>query len=134
MSYIDCFMAPVPRANMAAYEALARLSAKVVKEYGALSVMECWIDEAGPDAQTYHGTETRQSQVEYPSFVTAAGAGPDDTVVISYVAWPDKATRDTGMEKLTSDPRMQFGGQAPVFDGKRLTAAGFRPIPGLDEA
>jgi uncharacterized protein YbaA (DUF1428 family) len=33
MSYIDCFLAPVPRANKAAYEELARLSAKVVKEH-----------------------------------------------------------------------------------------------------
>jgi uncharacterized protein YbaA (DUF1428 family) len=128
MSYVDCFLAPVPRANKAAYEELAKLSAKVVKEYGALSVMECWLDESGPDAQTYHGAETKQSQVEYQSFLKAAGARQDETVVVSYVEWRDKAARDKGMEKVTNDPRMQFGDQAPAFDGRRLVAGGFKPM------
>ena len=128
MSYIDCFLAPVPRANKAAYEKLAKLSASVVKEHGALSVMECWLDESGPGAETYHGAEARQSQVEYGSFAKAAGARQGETVVVSYVEWPDKATRDAGMEKVTKDPRMQFGDQAPAFDGRRLIAGGFKPM------
>lgn len=129
MSYIDCFLAPVPRANSAAYEKLARLSAKVVREHGAINVVECWLDESGPDPTSYHGAETRQSTVEYGSFVAAAGARSGETVVLSYIEWPDKAARDAGMEKVTNDPRMQFGDQPPVFDGKRLIAAGFIPIP-----
>lgn len=52
MSYIDCFLAPVPRGNKEAYEALARISAQVVREHGALRVVECWMDEAGPDASS----------------------------------------------------------------------------------
>ena len=134
MGYFDCFLAPVPRANKAAYEELAKLSAKVVKEYGALSVMECWLDESGPNAETYHGAETKQSQVEYGSFVKAVGARQDEAVVVSYVEWPDKATRDTGMEKVTNDPRMQFGDQAPAFDGRRLIAGGFKPMLGASDA
>lgn len=129
MSYIDCFLAPVPRANRAAYEELAKLSAKVVKEHGALDVVESWLDESGPEAQSYHGAETRKSVVEYGNFFTAAGAREDETVVLSYIKWPDKATRDKGMANVTSDPRMQFDGQVPVFDGKRLIAAGFNPMP-----
>ncbi|MES2583172.1 MAG: DUF1428 domain-containing protein [Pseudomonadota bacterium] len=134
MSYVDCFLAPVPRANKVAYEELAKLSAKVVKEYGALSVMECWLDESGPNAQTYHGAEARQTQIEYGSFVKAAGARQGETVVVSYVEWPDKASRDAGMEKVTNDPRMQFGDQAPAFDGRRLIAGGFRPMLGASDA
>ncbi len=134
MSYIDCFLAPVPRANKAAYEELAKLSAKVVKEHGALSVMECWLDESGPDAESYHGAETKQTQVEYGNFVDAAGARQDETVVVSYVEWPDKAARDAGMEKVTNDPRMNFGEQASAFDGKRLIAGGFKPMLGASNA
>jgi uncharacterized protein YbaA (DUF1428 family) len=134
MSYIDCFLAPVPRANKAAYEELAKISAKVVKEYGALSVMECWLDESGPNAETYHGAETKQSQVEYASFLKAAGARQDETVVVSYVEWPDKAARDAGMKKVTHDPRMQFGDQAPAFDGRRLIAGGFKPMLSASDA
>ena len=44
MPYLDCYLVPVPRANRAAYEALARLSATAVKEHGALRMLECWAD------------------------------------------------------------------------------------------
>jgi uncharacterized protein YbaA (DUF1428 family) len=128
MTYIDCFLAPVPRENRAAYEELARISAQVVKEHGALRVVECWLDESGPDASSYHGAEARLDSEEYGSFLKAAGADKGETVVISYIEWPDKATRDAGMESVTSDPRMQFQDRPPAFDGRRLIAAGFTPM------
>lgn len=131
MNYIDCYLVPVPRANRAAYEELARISAQVVKECGALRVVECWLDESGPDASSYHGAEARLESAAYGSFANAAGADEDETVVLSTVEWPDKATRDAGMEKVTSDPRMQFDHLPPTFDGRRLIAAGFTPM--LDE-
>lgn len=134
MSYIDCYLAPVPRANRAAYEELARLSARVVKEHGALRVMEAWIDDAGPDASTYHGETTRQDAIDHGNFFAAAKAGDGETVVMSWIEWPDKSTRDAGMAKVTCDPRMQFEGQAPVFEGARLIAAGFLPMPLGDAA
>lgn len=129
MSYIDCFLAPVPRANRAAYEDMARISAQVVKEHGALSVVECWLDESGPEASSYHGTTARQDASTYAGFHAAAGAREGETVVLSTIEWPDKATRDIGMEKVTSDPRMQFDDRPAAFDGRRLVAAGFRPMP-----
>jgi uncharacterized protein YbaA (DUF1428 family) len=128
MTYIDCFLVPVPRQNRAAYEELAKISAQVVKEYGALRVVECWLDESGPDASSYHGEEARLESNEYGSFVKAAGAGEGETVVMSFIEWPDQAARDAGMARVTSDPRMQFLDRPPVFDGKRLLAAGFRPM------
>lgn len=134
MSYIDCYLAPVPRANRAAYEALARVSAQVVMEHGALSVTESWLDESGPDASSYHGVAARQEDAAYGSFCSAAGAGPDETVVLSCVAWPDKAARDAGMAKVTADPRMQFDDQPPAFDGRRLIAGGFQPMALGDHA
>jgi len=128
MTYIDCYLAPVPRANRAAYQRMAALSAEVLKEYGALRAMECWLDEAGPDASTYHGEKARRDELAYSSFFKAAGARENETVVMSWVEWPDKAARDAGMAKVTADPRMQFEGQAPVFDGERLVAGGFLPM------
>jgi uncharacterized protein YbaA (DUF1428 family) len=131
MTYIDCYLAPVRHENRAAYEELARLSAQVVREHGALRVVECWLDESGPDASSYHGQEARQESAVYGDFLKAAGAGKGETVVMSFVEWPDKAARDSGMEKVTSDPRMQFQDMPPAFDGTRLIAGGFRPM--LDE-
>ncbi len=132
MSYIDCFLAPVPCANRARYEQLAKLSWEVLQDHGALRAVECWLDEGGPEASTYHGVDARQEAGSYGSFHAAAGARDGETVVMSWVEWPDKPTRDAGMEKVTADPRMQFGDQASVFDGARLIAGGFQPM--LDRA
>lgn len=128
MKYVDCYLVPVPRANKAAYQKMALLSAEVVKEHGALRTMECWLDEGGPEASTYHGETARRAEHPYSSFSKAAGVADGETLVMSWVEWPDKAARDVGMAKVTSDPRMQFEGQAPVFDGSRLIAGGFLPM------
>ena len=128
MNYIDCYLAPVPAENRNQYEELAKVSAEVVKDYGALRVVECWLDESGPDASSYHGEETRSAVENYGDFFAAAGARKGETVVMSFIEWPDKSTRDIGMEKFTGDARMQFGDRPPVFDGKRLIAGGFIPM------
>ncbi|OGT73572.1 MAG: hypothetical protein A3H44_11860 [Gammaproteobacteria bacterium RIFCSPLOWO2_02_FULL_57_10] len=129
MTYIDCYLVPVPRKNRSAYEELARISAKVVMECGALRVAESWLDESGPEASSYHAEHARLDSAAYGGFAGAAGAGEGETVVVSWIEWPDKATRDAGMEKVTSNPRMQFSDRPPVFDGRRLIAAGFIPMP-----
>lgn len=132
MAYIDFYLVPVPRGNKAAYEELARISAPVLSEYGALRVVECWLDESGPASSSYHAETARRESDEYQAFPVAVGAGAGETVVISYVEWPDKATRDIGMERFTGDPRVQFQDRPAVFDGGRLIAGGFRPM--LDES
>lgn len=132
MNYLDCYLVPVPRENRAAYEELAKISAQIVMEHGALRVVECWLDESGPEAASYHAEGARLESEAYGSFAKVVGASQGETIVISYVEWPDKATRDAGMQKVTSDPRMHFQDRPPVFDGKRLIAAGFTPM--LDAA
>lgn len=128
MPYIDFFLVPVPRNNKAAYEALARESAQVLRECGALRVMECWLDESGPEAASYHATDARLASEHYQGFPKAAGAREGETVVASCVEWPDKAARDAGMQQFTSDPRMQLLDLPPTFDGRRLIAGGFKPM------
>lgn len=132
MTYIDCFLVPVRRENKAAYEELARISEAVTKEFGALRVLDCWLDESGPEASSYHATDARHASESYSGFAAAAGSRSGEAVAISVVEWPSKQARDVGMEKLTSDPRMQFQDRPPVFDGKRLIAGGFKPIRGGD--
>lgn len=128
MPYIDIYLVPVPNENKAAYEQLARISAEVLKQYGARRIVECWLDESGPDSSTYHAEAARRETFEYPGFRAASGAAPGETVVASFVEWPDKAARDAGMAAVTNDPRMLFGDLPPVFDGGRLIAGGFEPM------
>lgn len=53
---------------------------------------------------------------------------PDETVVFSWVTWPDRATRDKGMQIIMDDPRMQPDVNPMPFDGKRLIYGGFSAI------
>ena len=51
-----------------------------------------------------------------------------ETVVFSWIVWPDKATRDAGQKKMMSDERMKDWGKDMPFDGKRMIFGGFDPI------
>jgi uncharacterized protein YbaA (DUF1428 family) len=112
MIYIDGFVAAVPAANQGAYLQHAEEFAAVVKEYGALRVVQAWGDDV-PDGQV-------------TSFPMAVKRGEGEVVVYAWVEWPSKAVRDAGWQRSQSDPRM---GKAPTcFDGQRVIFGGFQLI------
>ena len=43
--YVDGFLIPIPKKNIATYRKIAKLAGKVWKEYGALEYVECVADE-----------------------------------------------------------------------------------------
>jgi uncharacterized protein YbaA (DUF1428 family) len=53
---------------------------------------------------------------------------PGEKVMFSWVVWPDKATSDSGQEKMMADPRFDEMGETPLFDGKRMIYGGFDPL------
>lgn len=113
MSYIDGFLAPV-HADKEGYRAFATRMAPIFIEHGATRVVEGWGDDVP------HGTQT--------DFHRAVQAKEGETVVFSWIEWPDKATRDAGMAKVMADARMQPGAEPMPFDGKRLIFGGFQTI------
>jgi uncharacterized protein YbaA (DUF1428 family) len=114
MSYVDGYLLPVPHANKEAYRKMAETAAQVFKDLGALSVMEAWSDDV-PEG-------------EVTSFSMAVKRNEDEAIVFSWVIWPDKATRDEGMKKFMSDPRLDMEKSQMPFDGKRMMWGGFAPI------
>jgi uncharacterized protein YbaA (DUF1428 family) len=48
MAYVDGFVLPVPKKNVAAYRAMARKAGKIWKEHGALEYRECVADDVKP--------------------------------------------------------------------------------------
>ena len=112
MTYVDGFVAAVPTANREAYIAHARDAVPMFRRYGALSVMETW------------GTDIPDGQVT--SFPMAVKLEPGETVVFSWVTWPDKPTRDAAWEAIRNDPAMQSA-EMP-FDGKRMIYGGFEMV------
>ncbi len=113
MTYVDGFMVAVKTANREAYERHARASVAMFKDHGALTLVEGWGDNV-PD-----GTLT--------SMPMAVKKEPDESVVFSWITWPDKATRDAGWKAMEDDPRMKEMGDMP-FDGKRMIFGGFEAI------
>ena len=113
MSYVDGFVIAVPAANKEAFRKHAAEAAPIFQEYGALRIVECWGDDV-PDGKV-------------TDFKGAVKAESDEVVVFSWIEWPDKATRDSGMGKMMADPRSKEMEKAP-FDGKRMIFGGFQPI------
>jgi uncharacterized protein YbaA (DUF1428 family) len=118
MSYIDGFVIAVPTANKQKFIEHAELGDSVFIDLGAIRVMECWGDDV-PDGKL-------------TDFRRAVQASADETVVFSWIEWPDKATRDAAMQKMMSpdfkDDRMDPVKNPMPFDGKRLIYGGFSPI------
>lgn len=59
-------------------------------------------------------------------------AKDDDTVVFSWIEWPDKHTRDAGMERALQDPRLSPDNNPMPFAGQRLIRGGFAPVVELN--
>ena len=115
MIYIDGFVVPAAAGTSAEdYAAFAGRMAAIVREYGALRVVECWGDDV-PDGQV-------------TDFRRAVQGQDGETTVFSWIEWPDKATRDAGMGKMMADPRMQPGAEPVPFDMKRMIFGGFRAV------
>ena len=112
MSYVDGFLAAVPDDKKDAYLQHARFAADIFKEFGAERIVECWEDDV-PDGKV---TDFRRSVQRKDG----------ESVVFSWVSWPDKATRDAGWARMMEDPRMAT--MEMPFDGKRMIYGGFSPI------
>jgi uncharacterized protein YbaA (DUF1428 family) len=114
LPYVDGFIMAVPTANKDRFIEHAKLGDAVFREHGATRVLECWGDEVPEGKVT--------------DFRRAVDARGDETVVFSWIEWPDKTTRDAAMAKVMSDPRMQPEANPMPFDGQRLVYGGFEPV------
>lgn len=114
MAYVQGFVLPVPADKKEAYRKAAADFSPIAKEFGAVRQVEAWGDDV-PDGKL-------------TDFRRAVQATPDETVVFSWIEWPDKPTRDAGMKKMLEDPRMDPAKNPFPFDGKRMIFGGFAPV------
>ena len=114
MSYVDGFLAAVPKANKEKFIEHAKISAEVMKDCGALSVVDCWEDDV-PGGQL-------------TSMPMAVQKKDDEVIVFSWITWPSKGVRNEGMQKMRQDPRMSEETNPMPFDGKRIIFGGFEVI------
>lgn len=114
MKYIEGFVAPVKTGDKEKYARQATDAARVFKDHGALGVTECWGDDV--------------PQGKLTSIPMAVKLEKGETAVFSWITWPSKTVRDTGMEKAMQDPRMNREVNPMLFDGKRMIYGGFEVI------
>ena len=115
MSYVDGFLVPVPKGKKAAYRKLARLGVEIFTDHGATRVVECWGDDIPPSKVT--------------GFDRAVKLAEDEQVVFSWIEWPDKRVRNSGMKKAMDDPRWSaVDPKSMPFDGKRMIYGGYRVL------
>lgn len=113
MTYYSGFVTPVPQANRQAYLDFSRKAWPFFRKYGARRSVECW------------GEDLPRGQ--HTDFYRAVDAQDGETVLFSWVEWPDRATCDAGWQAIMADPEMAEMGEMP-FDGARMFWGGFAPI------
>lgn len=113
MKYVDGYVLPVPRKNLAAYRRMARLAGKVWKEHGALEYREC----IGEDLNLKWG-------VGFPKTIKTK---PGENVVFAWIVFKSRKDRDRVNAAVMKDPRMSkpIGPEKMPFDPKRMVCGGF---------
>lgn len=117
MAYIDGFVLAVPSARKDAYQKMASDAAAVFRRLGAIGFVENW------------GLDVPQGKVN--CFNSAVMRKPDETVMFSWIVWPDRAARDAGNKAMMEDPAFEgMSAETMPFDGQRMIFGGFEHLFG----
>jgi uncharacterized protein YbaA (DUF1428 family) len=119
MSYIDGFVVPVPKKQRAAYMKLARKSARVWKDHGAVDYKEGLADDVSWGKRT--------------SFPRSVKLKPGEEVWFSYIVYRNRKHRDRVMAKVMKDKRLadMMDPKKMPFDAKRMIFGGFKVMVAL---
>jgi uncharacterized protein YbaA (DUF1428 family) len=121
MAYLDGFVIPIPKKNIAAYQKITSQVGKVWMEYGALAYYET----VGEDL-TIEGVRSR-------SFLEPHACTKDETIVFAFILFKSKADRNRINKRVMADPLDRAGmdySKLP-FDLKRMCYGGFESIVAL---
>ena len=109
--YVDGFVLPVPKRNLADYRRMARLASKIWKDHGALEYREC----VGEDLDIKMG-------LPFPKGIKSK---PGETIVFAWIAYKSRKHRDSVNAKVMKDPRLAKMPKKMPFDVKRMLYGGF---------
>ena len=111
--YVDGFVLPMPKKNVAKYKKLAKLGAMIWTDHGALDYRECVGDDMVP-----------MCGIGFPKQLKLKKG---ETIVFAYIRYKSRAHRDMVNAAVMSDKRMaQMGDPKKMpFDMNRMLVAGF---------
>jgi uncharacterized protein YbaA (DUF1428 family) len=117
MTYVEGFLTPVPTANKDAYKKHAEGAIDLFLGLGATRFVEAWGDDV-PDGKTN-------------DLKKAVDLKDDETVLFSWLEYPNKATRDEANRRMMENPDLM--NMDMPFDGSRMIFAGFEPFVEVGE-
>jgi uncharacterized protein YbaA (DUF1428 family) len=114
--YVDGFVLPVPRKNLAKYKKWAKVASKVWRDHGAISYVETMADDVKSGKVT--------------SFPQSVKLKKGEVVFLSWATYKSKSDRDRIMKKVMTDPRLAefMESDKMIFDGMRMFWGGFKPV------
>ena len=117
--YVDGYVLPIAKKNVAVYRRMAAKAGKIWREHGALEYREC----AGDDLEIKG----------LLPFTRHAKAKPGETVIFAWIVFKSRAHRDRVNAKVVRDPRIQkmMRTSPKIVDAKRMAYGGFRAIVDL---
>src|SRR5688572_1117326 len=92
MAYVDGFIVPVPKKNLAAYRRMAAKAGIVWRDHGAVEYVEAVADDVKWGKRT--------------SFPRSVKRKPNETVIFSYIVYKSRKHRDACLKKVMKDPRL----------------------------
>src|SRR5687768_2368878 len=96
--YVDGFVIPMPKKNLAAYKKIATNAGKIWREHGALEYRECVIEDPEP-----------MGPAAVITFPTLAKAKKGEVVVFAWIVYRSRAHRDRVNKLVMADPRIHKG-------------------------
>jgi uncharacterized protein YbaA (DUF1428 family) len=116
IGYVDGFVLPIPRKNLAAYKKMAKIAGKVWMDHGAIDYVECIADDVPEGKVT--------------SFSKSVKLKKGEVVFFSYATYKSKADRNRVMKKVMMDSRLSvyMDESKMPFDGMRMFWGGFKPV------
>lgn len=115
MVYVDAFLLPVKKSNLAAYQRIARVGCKVWLKYGALAYYECVGDDLNIPGML--------------SPLQAAGAKKGETAAVAFVVYKSRKHRDQVNKQAMADKTLvAMCGKKMPFDCKRMFYGGYKSI------
>lgn len=114
--YVDGFVIPMPKKNLAAYKRVAKIACKVWMELGALEYRECIGEEMAVPCG-----------VPFPKLARSKAG---ETVVFAWIVYKNKAHRNRINARIMTDPRIAklMDPKNMPFDMKRMTMGGFEVL------
>ena len=115
--YVDGFVLPVPKRNLAAYRRMATKAGKIWREHGALDYKECVADDVKKGKST--------------SFPQSVKLKPGEAVWFSWIVYRNRKHRDSVLKKVFADGRLGKDMKNMPFDARRMIYGGFKVVVDL---